>query len=204
KGQLLDASAMAQDLAKRLSDGDALTSRAHFLAGQALYLGSGSTKAVGFQRRARELAQGEDDLKRSLWGLFMTENELGAQTAEGHLAELDLMAAESDDLDARLRVAVGRQAAGANRGAVGDFFGKALPLVPLAIHAADPMARTTFLVNASYLCVAHADYQKALDLGTASLEECRLLGLEFAKGYCLATIALAHAGLRAVRGAVQS
>src|SRR4029453_8177392 len=88
KGQLLDASAMAQDLAKRLSDGDALTSRAHFLAGQALYLGSGSTKAVGFQRRARELAQGEDDLKRSLWGLFMTENELGAQTAEGHLAEL--------------------------------------------------------------------------------------------------------------------
>jgi LuxR family maltose regulon positive regulatory protein len=204
KGQLLDASAVAQDLARRLPDGDALASRAYFLAGQALYLGSGSIKAVEFQRRARALAQDEDDLKRSLWGLFMTENELGVDTAEAHLTELDFMATENDDLDTRLRVAVGRQAAAANRASFGDLLEKSLPLVPLSVHAADPMARTTFLVNASYLCVAHADYQKALELGTAALEECRLLGLEFAKGYCLATIALAHAGLRAVRGAVQS
>ncbi len=204
KGQLLDASAVAQDLAMRLPDDDALSSRAHFLAGQALYLGSGSSKAVEFQRRARELARGEDDLKRSLWGLFMTENELGTQGAEAHLAELDLMAAKSDDLDTRLRVAVGRQAVAANRGSFGDLLEKSLPLVPLSAHAADPMARTTFLVNASYLCVAHADYKRALGLASAALEECRVLGLEFAKGYCLATIALAHAGLRSFRSANQA
>jgi ATP/maltotriose-dependent transcriptional regulator MalT len=204
KGQLLHASAVAQDLAARLPDEDALASRANFLAGQALYLASGSNEAIEFQRRARELARDENDLKRSLWGLFMTENELGAQGAETHLAELELMAAESDDLDARLRVAVGRQAAAANGGSFGDLLEKSLPLVPLSAHAADPMARTTFLVNASYLCVAHADYQSALKLANAALEECRLLGLQFAKGYCLATIALANAGLRAFRGANQA
>jgi LuxR family maltose regulon positive regulatory protein len=202
KGQLLDAAAVAQDLAKRLSDEDALSSRANFLAGQALYLGSGSSKAVEFQRRAREVAQSEDDLKRSLWGLFMTENELGAQGAGAHLAELDLMA--TDDLDARLRVAVGRQAMAANRGSFGDLVEKSLPLVALSQHAADPMARTTFLVNASYLCVAHADYRRAIELATAALAECRLLGLEFAKGYCLASIALAHAGRRTFRSANQA
>jgi ATP/maltotriose-dependent transcriptional regulator MalT len=204
KGQLLDASAIAQDLTGRLPDGHPLASRANFLAGQAMYLGSGSAQAVEFQKRARELAQGEEDIKRALWGLFMTENELGSPRAEGLLVELDAMTTDSVDLDTRLRIAVGRQAVAANRGSFGDLLEKSLPLAPMSAHASDPMARTTFLVNASYLCVAHADYKRALAIAHGALEECRILGLEFARGYCLATIALAHAGVRAFRSAQQA
>jgi ATP/maltotriose-dependent transcriptional regulator MalT len=204
KGQLSDASAIAHDLTRRLSDDDPLASRAYFLAGHALYLGSGSSQAVGLQRRAKELARDNDDLKRALWGLFMSENELGEESAQEHLAELDFMAAAVDDLDTRLRVAVGRQAAGANRGSFGDLLERSLPLVAISAYAEDPMARTTFLVNVSYLCVAHADYEQGLKLASSAFRECHELGFEFAKGYCLATIALANAGLRAFRTAHQA
>jgi DNA-binding CsgD family transcriptional regulator len=188
----------------RLPNESPYASRAYALAGQALYLGSGSEQAVEFHQRARELATEEDDLKRSLWGLFMTENELGSDGAEAHLAELEAMASDDADLDTRLRVAVGRQATGARKGSFGGVLETSLPLVPIAALADDPMARTTFLANVSYLCVAHADYARGLELATKALRESEILGLAFAKGYCLATIALAHAGLRAYRSAHQS
>jgi DNA-binding CsgD family transcriptional regulator len=204
KGQLANASAIAQDLAERLPADDPQAAHALFLAGHSLYLGSESERAVEFHRRARTLAKERGDIKSSLWGLFMTENELDSDDAERHLAELDAMATEDDDLDARLRVAVGRQAMGARKGSFEGLLETSLPLVTVAPHAEDPMARTTFLANASYLCVAHADYHRGLALATTALKESQLLGFDFAKGYCFATIAIAHAGLRAFRSAHQA
>ena len=204
KGRLSDAGALAKELAAALSPESRHASRAHFLAGHSVYLGSGSEKAVEFHLRARELAKDPEDLRQSLWGLFMTENELGSPDAEQHLAELELMAAEDDNLDTRLRVAVGRQAVGAARGSFAGLWEASSPLIPLATHAADPMARTTLCANASYLCVARADYHQGEALASRTLNECRHLGLDFAKGYCLATLALAQAGLRTFRSAHQS
>jgi LuxR family maltose regulon positive regulatory protein len=204
KGQLAEAAAIAKDVVTRLPSENPYASRAHALAGQALYLGSESEQAIEFHRHARELAAEEDDLKRSLWGLFMTENELGLDDADAHLAELETMASDDADLDTRLRVAVGRQATGARKGSFGGVLETSLPLVPIAALADDPMARTTFLANVSYLCVAHADYAQGLELASKALRESVILGLAFAKGYCLATIALAHAGLRAHRSAHQA
>jgi ATP/maltotriose-dependent transcriptional regulator MalT len=201
RGQLANAAAIAKDLADRLPDDDASAPRALFLAGHSLYLGSGSREAVSFHRRARKLAKQREDIKSSLWGLFMTENELDSKDAERYLVELDAMATQDDDLDARLRVAVGRQAVGARTGSFAGLLETSLPLVSVASHAEDPMARTTFLANASYLCVAHADYGRALTLATTALRESQLLGFDFAKGYCLAIIAIAHGGLRAFRSA---
>jgi LuxR family transcriptional regulator, maltose regulon positive regulatory protein len=204
KGQLAEAAAIAKDLVARLPNESLYASRAYALAGQALYLGSGSEQAIEFHRRALDLATEKGDLKRSLWGLFMTENELGSDGADAHLAELEAMASDDADLDTRLRVAVGRQATGARKGSFGGVLETSLPLVPIAALADDPMARTTFLANVSYLCVAHADYSRGLELATKALRESEILGLAFAKGYCLATIALAHAGLRAYRSAHQA
>jgi ATP/maltotriose-dependent transcriptional regulator MalT len=204
KGQLSDAAAIAKELASRLASGDQHSSRAYFLAGQALYLGSGSQQAVQFHRRAKELATNARDLKHALWGLFMTENELGLADAEQHLAELDAMASKDNDLDTRLRVAVGRQAAGSGHGSLAGLWETSSPLIPLASHATDPMARTTLFANRSYLCVAHADYERGVELASTALNECRRLGFDFAKGYCLATLALAHAGLRAFKSAHQA
>jgi ATP/maltotriose-dependent transcriptional regulator MalT len=191
KGQLSDAAAIAKELASRLTSGDQCISRAYFLAGQALYLGSGSQQAVQFHRRAKKLANDAEDLKHALWGLFMTENELGLADAEQHL-------------DTLLRVAVGRQAAGARQGSFAGLWETSSPLIPLASHATDPMARTTLFANGSYLCVAHADYERGAALASTALNECRQLGFDFAKGYCLSTLALAHAGLRAFKPAHQS
>ena len=203
KGQLSDAVAIAKELAGRLASEDQHASRAYFLVGQALYLGSGSHQAVQFHRRAKELANDPLSLKQALWGLFMSENELGLANAEQHLAELETMASQDSDFDTRLRVAVGRQAAGAGRGSFAGLWETSSPLIPLASHATDPMARTTLFANAGYLCVAHADYDRGAELASAALNECRHLGFEFATGYCLATLALAHAGLRAFKSARQ-
>jgi DNA-binding CsgD family transcriptional regulator len=126
----------------------------------------------------------------------MTENELGRSETSHYLDELDAMASESDDLDTRLRVAVGRQGIGAMQGSLAGVWEVCLPLISHASHAADPMARTTFLANLAYLCLSRADYSRGVALATKALDECRILGFDFARGYCLITLALAQAGLR--------
>jgi LuxR family transcriptional regulator, maltose regulon positive regulatory protein len=198
-GELSKAAARAEALATRMGSQDELASRAWFLAGQALYLSSQSEAARDFQRRAKALAKNEDDMKRALWGLAMTESELGIEDAEEHIDVLERLAA--DDINAKLRVGLGRQIAAANRGSFKGIWKIIAPLTALAEHATDPMAQTTLWANAAYLCIARADYAQGAALSMRALEACERFRLNFARGYCFGYLAEAAIGQRRFQSA---
>jgi ATP/maltotriose-dependent transcriptional regulator MalT len=201
KGRLSEAGALAEALATRLPAEATHASRAWYLGGQALYLRSQSEAALRFHRKAYEHAVGPEDMKRALWGLAMTEAELGLEDAETHIDALQEMA--GGDLNAALRVGLGRQIVAANRGSFAGIWDIISPLVALADHADDPMARTTLWANAAYLCVARADYTRAAALANHAYESCVKFRLDFAKGYCLGYLVAADAGLRRFTSAVR-
>lgn len=202
KGRLSDAAAVAEALATRLGPTDPRASKAWFLAGQALYLGSQSEAAWDFQCRANELARSEDDTKHALWGLAMTETELRLREAEGRIDALEKMAAT--DVDTKLRVGLGRQIVAASQGSFRGIWGIISPLTALAEHADDPMAQTTLWANAAYLCIARADYSRGVDLAKCALESCEKVRLDFAKGYCIGYLASAEIGLRRFENAARN
>ena len=199
KGQLAGAAASAQALATRLDAADPHSSRAFYLAGQALYLGSQSVQARELHQNARALAQKDEDMKRALWGLAMTEAELGIETVEAHIDALEALAA--DDVNTKLRVGLGRQMVAANRGSFKGIWQIISPLTALADHADDPMAQTTLWANASYLCIARSDYGRGFALALRAFNACEAFRLDFARGYCLGYLAAAEIGQRRFRSA---
>jgi LuxR family transcriptional regulator, maltose regulon positive regulatory protein len=199
KGAFSEASARAEAVATRLAHDDVHSSKAWHLAGQALYLGSQSERARDFQRQAKALAQSEEDMKRALWGLAMTEAELGVDGVETHIDALEKLA--RSDVNTRLRVGLGRQMVAANRGSFKGIWDIISPLTVLADHADDPMAQTTLWANASYLCIARADYDRAVELAQRAFEACEQYRLDFARGYCIGYLAAAEIGQRRFRSA---
>jgi DNA-binding CsgD family transcriptional regulator len=133
-------------------------------------------------------------MKRALWGLAMTEAELGLDSAEAHVDSLQDLAA--GDVNAKLRVGLGRQIVAASRGSFAGIWEIISPLIDLAKHADDPMAQTTLWANAAYLCVARSDYERGAALARRALNSCINFRLDFAKGYCLGYVAAAETGLR--------
>jgi DNA-binding CsgD family transcriptional regulator len=185
---------LAEALATGLPPDATHASKAWYLGGQALYLRSQSEAALRFHQKAYEFAVGLEDVKRALWGLAMTEAELGLDDAEVHIDALEEVA--GGDLNTALRVGLGRQIVAANRGSFEGIWDIISPLVAVADHADDPMARTTLWANAAYLCVARADYARGAKIANHAYESCVQFRLDFATGYCLGYLAAADAGLR--------
>jgi DNA-binding CsgD family transcriptional regulator len=83
--------------------------------------------------------------------------------------------------------------------AQGSFTGvwaAARALVPLARHATDPLIRSNFLAQSSYVASARSDYEAALELADDALELSQMLHHDFATGCCLAYRAAAKIGMR--------
>jgi ATP/maltotriose-dependent transcriptional regulator MalT len=194
KGSLSEAAVVAEAVAASLAPDAGHASRAWHLAGQALYLRSQTQAAVRSHYKAREVAKSPEDMKRALWGLAMTEAELGLDSAEVHVNSLQELAA--GDINAKLRVGLGRQIVAASRGSFAGIWEIVSPLVEIAEHADDPMAKTTLWANAAYLSVARSDYDRGARLARRALDSCANFRLDFAKGYCLGYVAIAEIGLR--------
>jgi DNA-binding CsgD family transcriptional regulator len=115
------------------------------------------------------------------------------------LAELE--SAAPNDLNTRLRVTVARQTVALAQGSLRGVWSAARALVPLARHATDPLVRSNFLAQSSYVASARSDYEAALELINAALELSHTLHHDFATGCCLAYRAAAKIGLRQLASA---
>jgi ATP/maltotriose-dependent transcriptional regulator MalT len=192
-GQLGESSTLAEAVAGNLPAGHPLASRANYVAGQASYLRSRSDLAAPYYRRAVEDAQTDTDRKNALWGAFLAHADLDIEASTKYLSELELQA---EDLNTRLRATVARQTVASERGALTGLWTAAHALLPLARHAKDPLVRSNFLAQSSYLAVARSHYSAALSLVDEALELTSALHHDFATACCLAYRASAKIGLR--------
>ena len=198
-GQFGHASALAESLASSLPKGHELSFRANHIAAQASYLRSRSDVAAPLYDKALEEARTDGDRRNALWGAFLARADLNIESSAKYLGELETAA--SDDLNTRLRVTVARQTVALAQGSLAGLWAEADALVPLARHATDPLVRSNFLAQSSYLATARSDYLAALELIDEALELSKALHHDFATGCCLAYRASAKIGLRQLASA---
>jgi LuxR family transcriptional regulator, maltose regulon positive regulatory protein len=198
-GELGQAATLAESVAISLSQEHRLASRANHIAGQALYLRSRSDLAAPLYAKALEAARTDLDRKNALWGAFLAQMDLNIESSTGLLAELE--SAAPHDLNTRLRVTVARQTVALAQGSLTGVWPAARALVPLARHATDPLVRSNFLAQSSYVASARSDYEAALELINEALELSHALHHDFATGCCLAYRAAAKIGLRQLASA---
>ncbi|HKO75118.1 MAG TPA: LuxR C-terminal-related transcriptional regulator [Gaiellaceae bacterium] len=194
QGELGQAATLAESVATALPPDHRLASRANHIAGQAHYLRSRSDLAASFYSNALEAARSEPDRKNALWGAFLAQVDLDIESSTAFLAELESAAAE--DLSTRLRVTIAHQTVALAQGSLTGVWSAARALVPLARHTTDPLVRSNFLAQSSYVACARSDYEAALELVDEALDLSLTLHHDFATGCCLAYRAAAKIGMR--------
>lgn len=198
--RLSEASALALEAASRLTAADdPSASRAWYLAGQASHLLSKDEQALQCHCRARETARTSRDHLRAIWGLLTAAVELELDEAKQYLEEF--RGSGLSTTDHHLQAAVGMILVSERRGSLSGVFRSIEPLLDFTEHAADPMVRSSFLVQVSYLQVLRARYRSSLDFAVQADAVCKLMRLTFGRGMCLIVRAHGEIGLRQLRRA---
>lgn len=199
KGQVSEAVSLANEIATSLSDDAEDSAYAWSLTGRGLHLLSRDAEAQSSYKRSLAASTKAEERREALWGLFLSASEVDPAESTKYLSELEALA--NGDIDTRLRLAVGHQFAAEQRGTFAGLWSRYEALLPAVDHAANPLARSSFLANAAGTQVGRGHYREANKLATRALALCRELSLDFAVGACLAFRAAAEIGLRQFRSA---
>ena len=194
KGEMSAASAVAQDTARRLKEEDPDHAWASNLAGRALHFASKEDEAFDRFEAAKRSAKTDEDKKDALWGLVLTSAEIAPDTMTAYLDELE--ARFADDIDVRLRLAVGQALALEMRSSLVGAWDRYAALHRSVQHSRDPLAASTFLASGASVALLRGDYSVARSLAEQALGYCTELRLDFAVGSCYAYLAGAETGLR--------
>jgi ATP/maltotriose-dependent transcriptional regulator MalT len=155
-----------------------------------------SQEKAAFERfeSARTAARTHPDLKECLWGLVLTAAEISPEKLNDHLSEF--AATYPDDIDVRLRLAVGHALAGEIASDLTGSWERFLTLLPAVRHSQDPLAASTFLAGAASVAVLGANYSAGRDISEQALRLCTDLRVDFAIGACHVYRAAAQIGQR--------
>jgi ATP/maltotriose-dependent transcriptional regulator MalT len=151
--------------------------------------------------RAEASASDTHDLREAIWGQFLSASDLERDEAASILERLERLV--EDTPEGRLQVATGRLSLAALRGGVDDSLDHARSAEPLLAEAADPLARTSFMNCFADALIISANYQRALDVSSAAIDEIDTYRLEFAKPYVTLVRANAECGLQNTRAAAE-
>ena len=147
-------------------------------------------------------ASSDEDLKEALWGQLLAITEIDPKQMPGYLDELEQR--YSDDLDVRLRLAVGRYSTAEQTDSVAGEWNRFAVLLDSLEHSRDPLASTSFLAIASVAARFAANYTLSRDLADRAVQMCRDLRFDLGLGVSLLHRAAAALGLRALGQAQRS
>ncbi len=202
KGEMSAASALAQDTVDRLPDDHPDYAWGCNVAGRALHFTSQEERAFDSFQAARGAAKTDEDLKEALWGQFLAITEIAPWEMQDYLNELE--ARYADDLDVRLRLAVGRYGTAEQTPSVAGEWNRFAVLMNSIEHSTDPLAATSFLAMASAAARYSANYALSHDLAERAVRMCRELRFDLGLGASLLHRAAAEVGLRAFGRAQRS
>ena len=194
KGEMSAAAALAEDTARRLSETHPAYAWASNVTGSALHFTSREESAFEWFIRARGSAQSDEDTKEALWGLLLTTTEIAPEDMAGYLDELE--SRYSEDLDVRLRVAVGRYGTAEQTASVAGEWNRFAVLLDSVEYCRDPLASTSFLAMASAAARMGAEYARSLVLADRAVRMCRDFRFDLGLGASLLHKAAAELGLR--------
>ncbi len=202
RGEMSAAAALARDTVGRLTEDDPDYAWACNAAGRALHFTSQEEAAFDSFQAARETAKSDDDLKDALWGQLLAVTEIAPGRMHEYLDELE--ARYSDDLDTRLRLAIGRYGTAELTASVAGEWNRFAVLLDSLEYSTDPLASTSFLAMAAGAARFEANYTLSRDLADEAVRMCRELRFDLGLGASLLHRAAAELGLRAFGQAQRS
>ena len=201
-GEMSAAATLAGDTVGRLTEGHPDYAWACNASGRALHFTSQEEAAFESFQRARGAASSDEDLKEALWGQLLAITELDPKQMPGYLDELEQR--YSDDLDVRLRLAVGRYGTAEQTASVAGEWNRFAVLLDSLEYSNDPLASTSFLAMASAAARLDANYTLSRDLAERAAQMCRELRFDLGLVLSLLHRAAAELGLRAFGQAQRS
>jgi hypothetical protein len=194
RGEMSAAAALAQDIAARLTEDHPDYAWACNAAGRALHFTSQAGAALNSFKAALSAARTDEDLKDALWGQFLAITEIAPEQMQDYLDELE--SRFSDDLDVRLRLAVGRYGTAEQTPSIAGEWNRFAVLLDSVKYSRDPLASTSFLAMASVVARFAANYSLSRDLADKAASMCRELRFDLGLGASLLHLAAAELGLR--------
>jgi ATP/maltotriose-dependent transcriptional regulator MalT len=194
KGEMSAAAAVGRDTVDRLPEDHHDYAWACNATGRALHFTSREEEALALLERAHLAARRDEDVMESLWGLVLVAVEVEPARAPTLLD--DLQSRFPDDLDVRLRLAVGRSVAAEQGPSLQGVWERFEALLPAVQHSRDPLAASCFLAIGAAMAVMQGSYDRGRQLADQALALCGDLRLAFGMGTCLAHRAAAELGLR--------
>ena len=162
--------------------------------GRALHFTSQAGAALDSFKAALSTARTDEDVKDALWGQFLAITEIAPEQMQDYLDELE--SRFSDDLDVRLRLAVGRYGTAEQTPSIAGEWNRFAVLLDSVKYSRDPLASTSFLAMASVVARFAANYSLSRDLADRTVSMCRELRFDLGLGASLLHVAAAELGLR--------
>ncbi|MGH3038209.1 MAG: LuxR C-terminal-related transcriptional regulator [Gaiellaceae bacterium] len=201
-GEMSTAAALAHDTAARLTEDHPDYAWACNAAGRALHFTSQPGAALDSFREALRAARTDEDLKDALWGRFLAITEIAPEQMQDYLDELEARLA--DDLDVRLRLAVGRYGTAEQTRSIAGEWTRFSVLLDSVKYSRDPLASTSFLAMASVVSRFAANYSLSRELADRAVSMCGELRFDLGLGASLLHLAAADLGLRSFGHAQRS
>jgi LuxR family maltose regulon positive regulatory protein len=202
RGETSAAAALALDTVGRLTEDHPDYAWGCNAAGRALHFTSQPGAALDSFEAAQAAAGTDEDLKDALWGQFLAITEIAPEKMPRYLDELE--SRFSDDLDIRLRLAVGRYGTAEQTASVAGEWNRFAVLLDSVEFSRDPLASTSFLAIASVAARLAANYALSRDLADRAISMCRELRFDLGLGASLLHLAAAELGLRSLGNAQRS
>ena len=160
------------------SHGVGNVSRAGSIAAQAAYWLERENEAFDLYQEALAKATTRTDTLRALWGCYLTSYESEHGDPLAFLEQLEEAAGQ--DVNYRLRSAVGRVTLTHRSGSFSNCWPILEPLIPYVGWSDDPDAHTSFLALCGFVNIAQARYDVALKFASDGFTLSKALGLRFA------------------------
>lgn len=191
------AESLALEAARRLNG--EIAARAYLAASRAAHLGEHSDSVARHAKRALDLSSDEDINREAIFLMYLSAWERHDESTESYYAALQKF--ESGSTEFALRFLCATAVRHHQLGSMYEALQHAEAALALVDHARDPMARSNVFNITAHSLVAVAEYERALEVSAAELEEAERAGLDFVKAYALMQRAGAYIGLRQVRAA---
>jgi LuxR family maltose regulon positive regulatory protein len=202
KGEMSAAAALARDTVGRLTEDHPDYAWACNATGRALHFTSQEQAAFESFQMARRAAKSDEDLKEALWGQLLAITEIAPEQMHEYLDELE--SRYSDDLDVRLRLAIGRYGTAEQTASVAGEWNRFAVLLDSLQYSKDPLVSTSFLALAAGGARIEANYALSRELADQAVRMCRDLRFDLGLGASLLHRAAAELGLRAFGQAQRS
>ena len=195
RGNWRDAEAKAIRLADDLADDHHFGGRVLLRAGQMAQLDDRQAEALELLTRASRRARGPSDVRRALWGRFITLCDLEEPTlAKETLGELEqLPPATVEDM---VRTSHGRLHWAIRWGGIQGELERQASSLQRVMQVPDPVVRTGFLQTYATALGLAARYGEALEVSQQQLRDAEASALEWVKPHALEIRGLAKLGLR--------